>query len=86
MTTRTESHEMVDRLPEEGLDLLGTLLADPALPGLLKTPAGEPPLSLEELVGILEGKRDVRAGRVTRFADAGQAIRWLHSEVEQAGE
>lgn len=81
MTTKAELHELIDQLPEGGLEVLAAFLADPELPGLLRTPEGEEPLSLEEIVGILEGKRDAREGRVAAFADWREGIRWLREQA-----
>lgn len=80
-TTKEELHRLVDELPDGDLGVLAQFLSDPFLRVLLNTPPGEAPLSLEEIVGLLESELDIRAGRVHSFANAGDAIRWLHDQV-----
>ena len=79
MTTKEELHRLVDELPEGDLGITAQLLRD--LLGLLNTPEGEEPLSWAQIVRLLEAKRDAREGRVHAFADADDAIHWLHGQV-----
>jgi hypothetical protein len=80
-TTKEDLHRLVDTLPDQDLAVVAQFLGDPYLRVLLNTPAGEDPLSFEELVGLLESELDVRAGRVHSFARADDAIRWLHDQA-----
>ena len=84
MTTKEELHRLLDGLPEGNLEVLAEFLGDPTLPGLLSTPEGEAPLTFDEIVRLLEAKRDARAGRIHRFTDVDQAIRWLHKQAGRA--
>lgn len=81
MTTKERLHQLVDELPDGNLEVLADFLGDPFVRVLLNTPAGEAPLTLEEIVRLLESEGDLRAGRVQSFNNAQDAIRWLHDQA-----
>ena len=82
MTTKQALHRLVDELPE-GNDLSGVAEFLRDLLGLLSTPEGETPLTTEEILRLLDAKRESRAGGYAAFDDVEEAIRYLH---QQAGE
>lgn len=78
MTTKEQLHQLVEELPERNLEVLADFLGDPFLRVLLDTPEGEVPLTLEEIMRLLESERDVRADRVRRFSNVEDLIADLH--------
>ena len=83
MVTKAQIHELVDRLPESELAALERVLDDPLLRALLCTPTDDEPLTPDEVIGILEAQRDVREGRVQRFATVEELIENLNVDDRQ---
>ncbi len=79
MTRKDDLHRLIDDLPEGELPTSGDVLRD--LLGLLNTPEGEEPLSWPQIIRLLEAKQDAREGRVERFSNSNDAIRWLHNQA-----
>ncbi|MBI4497660.1 MAG: hypothetical protein HY689_07175 [Chloroflexi bacterium] len=84
MTTRERLHQLIDALPDDELQAVERVLAEPLLRALLCTPEGEEPLSPEEIAGILEGERDIAAGRVYTFENVEDLIADLHEHARRA--
>lgn len=81
--TKAQIHELVDRLPESALAALERVLDHPLLRALLCAPADEEPLTTDEIIGILEAKRDEREGRVRRFATIEELIGDLNANDQR---
>jgi hypothetical protein len=77
MATKERLHQLIDELPEGDLPAVERVLDDPLVRALLVTPEGEPPLTAEEIAGILESRRDKAEGRTRRFSNVEDAVRWL---------
>ncbi len=61
--TRAELHELLDDIPEDKLDSIGTVLTEAA------KDEDDEQLTAEELAGHAEGIADARAGRVRPLQD-----------------
>lgn len=81
MTTKERLHQLVEQLQESDWPAAERALTDPLVLALLDTPEGEPPLTAEEIAGILEAKRDVAAARVRRFSNVEDLIADLRSNA-----
>jgi len=79
MSTKERIHQLVDQLPESEIGAVERVLEDSELRALLSTPDGEDALTLDEIGGILEAKRDVKAGRTRSFRNVEELIRELHA-------
>ena len=77
MTTKQRLHEIIEQLPEEALTGAERYLTDPTLWWMFYAPEGEPPLSKEEIAGILIGKQQIAEGRYHDFDNVEDAIRWF---------
>lgn len=82
MSKKERIHQLVDRLPESELAALERVLADAMLRALLSVPDGEDPLTLDEISGILEAKRDTKAGRTRRFSNVEELISELNADQQ----
>ncbi len=84
MTTKARLHEIVESLSDADLAGAERALTDPWVLALLTTPEGAPPLSAEEIAGLVEAKRDVETGRVQEFESLTDLLADLHGEGDQA--
>lgn len=82
MTARERVHQLVDQLPETDMEAIERVLNDPLLRALLDARDVDPPLTPDEIAGIMEAKREVAVGQVHSFTDVEDAIRWLHNGPE----
>ena len=82
MTSKQRLHEIIEQLPDDQLNGIERFLTDPSLAWMFSAPEGEPPLSMEEMAGIIEGKRQAREGRTYRFKSVDDAIAWLENGPE----
>jgi hypothetical protein len=80
--TKEHIHALVDRLPDSELAAVERVLDDPLLRSLLSTPPDDEPLSVEEIAGILEAKREAQAGRVRGFDTADELISDLNANSQ----
>ncbi len=83
MATKAQIHELLDRLPEDELAAIERVLDDPLLRALLSTPADDEHLAPEEIIGLIEAKRDAREGRIHRFATVDELIGDLNAHDRQ---
>lgn len=81
--TKAQIHELVDRLPESELAAIERVLDDPLLRALLSPSAEDESLTREEIIGVLEAKRDVREGRFRRFATVEELIGDLNADDQR---
>lgn len=76
MTARALLHRLVDRLPDDALVDAGRMLAglsarpldDPVTAALARAPLDDEPVTPRDVDAIVEGERDIEAGRVVTAA------------------
>lgn len=82
MTTKQRLHEIIEQLSDDQLNGVERFLTDPTLAWMFTAPDGEPPLSMDEIVGILIAKQEVAEGKARTFSNIDELLADLHSDED----